>query len=50
MPNSEMNSAKIKIEEKKNNNNYTNINEKEDMLEISTLITKQKSKKEINFK
>ena len=50
MPNSEINSAKIKIEEKKNNNNYTNINEKEDMLEISTLITKQKSKKEINFK
>ena len=48
MPNSEMNSAKIKIEETKKNNNYTNINEKTAMLEVSTPIPKPK--KEINFK
>ena len=48
MPNSEMNSAKVKLEENKKNNNYTNINEETAMLEVSTPIPKPK--KEINFK
>ena len=48
MPNSEMNSTKIKIEENKKNNSYININEDTAMLEVSTPIPK--IKKEINFK